>query len=69
MTEFDNQIKKASANIEQTIGSSVLPQLRTLNLQMKTVQDSLKGDSGDRNSLQSKIDKTHEIIEDHLDLL
>jgi hypothetical protein len=69
MLEFDKQIKRAADKIEQTIGSSILPQLRTLSLQMKTVQDKQSNELGGSESLLAKVDKTHEIIEDHLDLL
>jgi|LauGreDrversion4_2_1035121.scaffolds.fasta_scaffold352433_2 hypothetical protein len=69
MLEFDKQIKRAADKIEQTIGTSILPQLRTLSLQMKTVQDKQSNELGGSESLLAKVDKTHEIIEDHLDLL
>ena len=46
-----------------------MPQLRTLSLQMKTVQDKQSNELGGSESLLAKVDKTHEIIEDHLDLL
>jgi len=36
---------------------------------MKTVQDKQSNESGGSESLLAKVDKTHEIIEDHLDLL
>ena len=68
-SEFEKLVQKTSNGIEQTINTTLVPQLRHLNQIVKNLQEQMEDMQLAKMSLVAKVDKSHEILEDHLDLV